>query len=69
MEVVAAFEGNMTKAAESLNIDRSSLKDRYEAANAKVGRLKSPRHARTKSLPLDPRGQANVTNADAERRR
>lgn len=60
--IVAECKGNLAEAAWRLGIDRSSLKERYEAACKKLGRRAVK--AMTKSIPVDRRGQEDVAGSD-----
>ncbi len=68
VQIYGECKGNLTKAAGNIGIDRTSFKERLDAAYKKLGQKPPKRQgARTRRLPQDRRGQVNITQ-DRRRR-
>lgn len=66
LQIIGDYKGNVSAAALQLRITRQALKKRYDKAHKKLGTMPMLK-AKTKSLPTDKRGQANISESDDRR--
>lgn len=66
VQVVGECKGDLAEAARRLGIDRKTVKQHYDAASRKLGKI-AVKHT-TQPLRTDRRGQANVAQEDDRRR-
>ncbi len=67
VQVVGECEGNYAKAAKRLGVDRTTVKEHYLAAMAKLGQQATRGKPKKQRLPTDRRGQSNIAE-DTDRR-
>ncbi len=60
MQIVGEHKGNISEAARCMGLDRKTVSEHFNAACKKLGK-KAMSKPRTRSLPQDNRGQANVS--------